>query len=194
MVRLSPLKGFQWAQWAAYKVSVLLFQCVYNVSNAIKHLNVTTATSDHLFTLFSLRGDKVSMLTHIYPHKPLRKIEVTICNHQADSPLCVWPDVWSGDLQVLKMHGHTWRRMSLLRQGVISNTNQSINQTCSLSQFSTHYFIKWDLLLTSVSWPRHQVDYQNSPYLTTFYSPKSIYILLHEDHFSFKHWTFSFPI
>ena len=36
----------------------------------------------------SLEGDKVSMLTHTYPHKLLRKIEVTICNHQADSPLC----------------------------------------------------------------------------------------------------------
>ena len=44
------------------------------------------------------------MLTYrpIYPHKPSRKIEVTICNHQADSPLYVWPDVWSGDLQVLE--------------------------------------------------------------------------------------------
>ena len=48
----------------------------------------------------SARGDKVSMLTQIYPHKPLRKIEVTICNHQADSLLSVWPNVWSGDLQV----------------------------------------------------------------------------------------------
>ena len=26
-----------------------------------------------------LWGDKVSMLTHIYPHKPRRKIEMTIC-------------------------------------------------------------------------------------------------------------------
>ena len=26
-----------------------------------------------------LQGDKVSMLTHIYPHKPWRNIEVTIC-------------------------------------------------------------------------------------------------------------------
>ena len=34
-----------------------------------------------------------SILTHTYPHKPLRKIEVTICNHQADSPLYVWPDI-----------------------------------------------------------------------------------------------------
>ena len=41
----------------------------------------------------SLGGDKVSMLTHTYPHKPLRKIEVTICNHQADSLLYVWLNV-----------------------------------------------------------------------------------------------------
>ena len=40
--------------------------------------------------------------THIYPHKPLRKIWVTICKHQADGPLYVWPNVWSGDLQVLE--------------------------------------------------------------------------------------------
>ena len=26
-----------------------------------------------------------------------------MCNHQADSPLYVWPNVWSGDLQVLKI-------------------------------------------------------------------------------------------
>ena len=41
----------------------------------------------------TLRGVKVSMLTHTYPHNPLGKIKVTICNHQADSPLYVWPDV-----------------------------------------------------------------------------------------------------
>ena len=47
-------------------------------------------------------GDKVSVLTHTYPHKLLRKIKVTICNHQVDSPLYVWPDVWSGDMQFRK--------------------------------------------------------------------------------------------
>ena len=29
----------------------------------------------------TLGGDKVGMLTHTHPHKPLRKIEVTIWNH-----------------------------------------------------------------------------------------------------------------
>ena len=55
----------------------------------------------------------------MYPHKPLWKIEVIISNHQADSSLCVRPDVWSGDLQVQEKYGHTWRQMSLLRPGVI---------------------------------------------------------------------------
>ena len=43
------------------------------------------------FQLLPLEGDKMSMLTHTYPHKLLRKIEVTICNHQADSLLYVFP-------------------------------------------------------------------------------------------------------
>ena len=34
----------------------------------------------------TLRGDKVSMLTHTYPHKLLRKIKVTVCNYQVDCP------------------------------------------------------------------------------------------------------------
>ena len=42
-----------------------------------------------------------------------------ICNHQTDNSLYVWPDVWSGDLQVTKMYGHPWHWMSLLRQSVI---------------------------------------------------------------------------
>ena len=41
-------------------------------------------------------------------------------NHQADSPLYVWPDVWSADLHLfMKKYGHTWHRMSLLRPDVI---------------------------------------------------------------------------
>ena len=52
----------------------------------------------HILTLW---GDKAGMLTYVYPHKPLRKIEVIICNHQVaiECPLYVWPDVWSSDLQ-----------------------------------------------------------------------------------------------
>ena len=53
----------------------------------------------------TLGGDEVSLLTRTYPHKPPRKIQVTICNHQADSPLmhglmsdlvmCKFRKVWS---------------------------------------------------------------------------------------------------
>ena len=46
-------------------------------------------------------------------------------NHQADSPLYVWPDVWSNDLQVKQKYGHTWYRMSLLRRGVIKQHSES---------------------------------------------------------------------
>ena len=34
-----------------------------------------------------------------YPHKPVRKFEVTICNRDLDSPLYMWPEVSFGDLQ-----------------------------------------------------------------------------------------------
>ena len=50
-----------------------------------------------VFCIWTLRVDKVSMLAHMYQLKTLRKIKMTICNHQADSPLYVWLDVWSGD-------------------------------------------------------------------------------------------------
>ena len=59
------------------------------------------------------------MLTHTYTQKPMRKIKVTICNYQADSPLYVWPDVWSSDLLVYKKYGHTWHGISLPRPDVI---------------------------------------------------------------------------
>ena len=36
-----------------------------------------------------LGGDTASALIHIYPHKPLRKNEVVICNHQVDSPFFI---------------------------------------------------------------------------------------------------------
>ena len=50
------------------------------------------------------RSDKVSVLAHIgtYPHKPLRKTTVAICNHQAVCPFCLWLEVWFYDLQTLK--------------------------------------------------------------------------------------------
>ena len=39
----------------------------------------------------------MSMLTRTYP--PPRTIKVTICNHQVNRPVQLWPDVCFGDLQ-----------------------------------------------------------------------------------------------
>ena len=89
---------------------------------------------------------KVSMFNHTYPHKPLREIKVTICDHQADSSVYVWTDVWPGDSQVLKKYGHTWHRMSLLRPGVIkqhktnqTKPNQTIMKHKSINRFLSHF-------------------------------------------------------
>ena len=43
--------------------------------------------------LSSLGGDKVSILTHVYPHKLLREFKVAIRNHKSDSPLYVTSDL-----------------------------------------------------------------------------------------------------
>ena len=34
--------------------------------------------------------NKVSMLIHAYPHRPLRMIKMAIWNYQADSPFYLW--------------------------------------------------------------------------------------------------------
>ena len=44
----------------------------------------------------------LGVLTCTYPHKPLKKIKMYICNHQVDSPFGVWFDVCPGDLQAKK--------------------------------------------------------------------------------------------
>ena len=68
-----------------FLIMILFYLCRYLYMNIF---NI-----DFVYAMITLWGDKVSMLTHIYPHKPRRKIEVTTQNHQADSPLCVWPSV-----------------------------------------------------------------------------------------------------
>ena len=51
-----------------------------------------TTDSVALFHLKTSMGDKVSRFTHAYLHKSLSSIKVAICNHQADSPFCIWSD------------------------------------------------------------------------------------------------------
>ena len=43
----------------------------------------------------ALEGNKLNMLIHRYSHKH-EEDQVAICNHQACSLLCLWPEVWSG--------------------------------------------------------------------------------------------------
>ena len=68
-------------------------------------------------------------------HKVLRKMKVPICNHQSDSPLHVWPGVWSGDLPVERVWCHIWCQMSLLRpkrhhSGSLSWLQSSLSHSC----------------------------------------------------------------
>ena len=87
--------------WCFNKILQETLPC-FQLQEGIVDINILANAwaSDPILTVTPLKGDKVSMLTHTYPYKPLRKIEVAICNHQADSPLYVWPNVWSSDLQV----------------------------------------------------------------------------------------------
>ena len=67
-----------------------------------------------------LKGDKVSMLCHTFPHEPLRKINVTICNHQVDGPplhVAFYLILWFASIE--REYGHAWHQMFLLRPGVI---------------------------------------------------------------------------
>ena len=107
--------------FVALSLEIIMWElwCCINHSNSIDTNYIHPEQTSYFLINRPLRGDKVSILSHTYPHKPLRKIELTICNHQAHSPLYVWPNVWSGDLQFQKKYGHTWHRMSLLRPCVI---------------------------------------------------------------------------
>ena len=74
----------------------------------------------------TLGGDKVSMWTYAYPHKPLRKIKMTICNHQSDSPpLC---DLMS-DLVICKFR-NAWSYMTpnVLTENRCHKTTQTLFQ------------------------------------------------------------------
>ena len=43
-----------------------------------------------------------NMLTHTYPHKPIRKMTMAIGNHQTDCSVNMKHDVWIGDFQTGK--------------------------------------------------------------------------------------------
>ena len=65
-------------------------------------------------------GDKVSMLTHIYPHKAGGRLKWSYAKSPGWHPtLCVASCLICWFALAYKKYGHTWHRMSLLRPGVI---------------------------------------------------------------------------
>ena len=72
-----------------------------------------------------LRGDKVSMLTYMFPHKPKRKIKVATYNQKADCPSYLWPCVWFGDLQT---YNRVWSHITprVLRPGVVRTEKKQL--------------------------------------------------------------------
>ena len=68
---------------------------------------------------------------YVNPYMPTQTPEENWSDHMQSpgwQPLCVWPNVWSGDLQVLKKYGHTWHRMSSLGPGVIKQHKPNLSQ------------------------------------------------------------------
>ena len=90
------------------------------------------------------------MFTHTYPHKARRKTKVTVCNHQADSPLYVLTDHVMSDLVMCKfrksmvIHDAEWFYWD---QVSLNNTDWQLilASTCSNVQISiiwTSIFVK----------------------------------------------------
>ena len=76
----------------------------------------------------SPQGDKVSMLTHIYPHKARGRLKWSYAKSPGWQPtLCVALCLICWFALAYKKYGHTWHRMSLLRPGVIKQ--HKLNQT-----------------------------------------------------------------
>ena len=69
--------------------------------NLVKSTQRLISTKFNVIVFFftsALGGEKVSMLTHTFSHKPLSKIKLAIYKHQAGSPVYIGPNVPSGDL------------------------------------------------------------------------------------------------
>ena len=99
---------------------------VHSISFEAKFMCISFAELFHkvFISIIPFGGDKVSMLTHTYPHKPLRKIKMTICNHQVDSPLHVWSDLvickFGKNMVIHDTECPYWDQVS-------NNTNQTIS-------------------------------------------------------------------
>ena len=81
---------------------------------------------------------------YVNPYIPTQTLEEYwsdhMQNHQADSPLYVWPDVWSADLHLFVKNGHTWHRMSLLRPDVIKQHKPNLTKPVSAGIWQ---YLRW---------------------------------------------------
>ena len=107
VIQIAPVQGDH-CHWEKYikmyqchtKPEVhALSQCPTIWSGFFNRLLPTCITIEEVIFHDTLRGDEVSILTHTYPNKPLRKIKLVICNHQVDNSFHRWPNVWSDELQ-----------------------------------------------------------------------------------------------
>ena len=64
--------------WGFQTINLYIHIYIYPTFCSFPNPSICAHTFRSYFTLYPL-GDKVSMLTHIYPHKARRKIEVIIC-------------------------------------------------------------------------------------------------------------------
>ena len=116
----------RWGKFMKFRFPrLIIFICLQNCFEWIFH-HSDPSTQNSLAVIIEtyliLLGDKVSMLTHTYQHKPLWKVKVNIYAIMIPGwqpSLCVaWCLIWRV-ASLEKKYGHTWHRMSLLRPGVI---------------------------------------------------------------------------
>ena len=124
-------------------IFIITSRCTCACRNIKVHVNSVT-----------LRGDKVSMLTHTYSCKPLRKIKAIIFNHQADSHLMYG---LTSDLVICKFR-KAWSYMTpnVLRPGVIKQPKPKPKHVNS---------VRWHIQMSFVTEQLHPWYYN-----TFFYS------------------------
>ena len=113
--------------------------------------NQVSKNSKHLIRMSCIHmGDTGRLLTHTYPHKPLRKIKVTMCRHQvgflSDLVIIQFTCILESQVVICMQRqecGHTWHWMSSLRPDVIKQCKLKLirkswrNKTLR-SEFCTH--------------------------------------------------------
>ena len=98
--------------------------------------------------IIGLGDDKVSMLTHAYPHKPLRKMKWPSTITRLTAPLCVaWCLIRWFSSKAKRMWSHKdtkfsyWDQLSLNNAKVISTQNSDSWNTCN--SIAYHQASRW---------------------------------------------------